>query len=110
MTPVPVAFIDGLGPSTLLFIGVVAVLLFGERLPEVGRSIGKQFAGLKKSMQGLQNEFRNAAMGDALNPLSGSSSSYSSSSSSYGSSSYKTDPEDHEMVTAPKFIPPKAEG
>jgi len=31
----------GLGPMELAIVGVIAVLLFGKRLPEVGRSMGK---------------------------------------------------------------------
>ena len=35
------AFFGAPGPMEMLIIGVVAVLLFGKRLPEVGRSLGK---------------------------------------------------------------------
>ena len=45
-------------PSMLVILGVLAVLLFGERLPEVARSIGKQFMEFKKSVGGIHEEFR----------------------------------------------------
>ena len=31
----------GIGPMEMVIVGIVAVLLFGKRLPEVGRSLGK---------------------------------------------------------------------
>ena len=41
----------GLGPMELMIVGVVAVLLFGKRLPEVGRSMGKSIVEFKKGMR-----------------------------------------------------------
>jgi sec-independent protein translocase protein TatA len=35
----------------LMIVGVVAVLLFGKRLPEVGRSMGKSIVEFKKGMR-----------------------------------------------------------
>lgn len=31
----------GLGPLEMAVVGVIAVLLFGKRLPEIGRSLGR---------------------------------------------------------------------
>jgi sec-independent protein translocase protein TatA len=41
----------GLGPMELMIVGVVAVLLFGKRLPEIGRSMGKSIVEFKKGMR-----------------------------------------------------------
>ena len=38
----------------MLVVMVVAVLLFGKRLPEVGRSLGKGLIEFKKGLQGLE--------------------------------------------------------
>ena len=58
MTILPLAFFDSfLSPSTMLLLLVVAVLLYGERLPEVAKAWGKQFMDLKKSFQGLRDQF-----------------------------------------------------
>ena len=39
-----------------LLIGLVAVLLFGRRLPEVGRSLGKALIEFKKGLRGVKDE------------------------------------------------------
>jgi sec-independent protein translocase protein TatA len=38
----------------------VAVLLFGKRLPEVGRSLGRGIVEFKKGIRGVEDEFRSA--------------------------------------------------
>ena len=45
-----------LGPWELVAIGVVAILLFGRRLPEVGRSLGRGIVELKKGLRGVADE------------------------------------------------------
>lgn len=50
----------GLGPAELLIIGVVAVMLFGSRLPQVARSLGKSLTEFKRGMDDVQGEFRDA--------------------------------------------------
>ena len=38
----------GLGPLEIVVIGALAVMLYGKNLPEVGRSVGKSIAELRK--------------------------------------------------------------
>ena len=49
-----------LGPYELVAIGVAAVLLFGRRLPEVGRSLGRGIVELKKGLRGVADEVTSA--------------------------------------------------
>jgi sec-independent protein translocase protein TatA len=53
------AFLD-FSPSTLLILGVIAVLLYGERLPEVARTAGRRFMDFKKGFDGMQDQLREA--------------------------------------------------
>lgn len=75
----------GIGHAELLMVGVVALLLFGSRLPEVARSMGRSLTEFKKGIQGVQDEFNDAA--------------------SAGTTAAHIDYDDHQP-TAPKFEPP----
>jgi len=45
-----------LGLPEMLVVMGVAVLLFGKRLPEVGRSLGKGIVEFKKGLRGMEEE------------------------------------------------------
>ena len=54
----------GIGHPELIIVGVIAVILFGSRLPSVARSMGRSLTEFKKGMHGLQeemNEVKSAA-------------------------------------------------
>jgi len=46
----------GIGPTEMLMIGIVGLLIFGNRLPEVGRGLGKGITEFKKGLKGIQDE------------------------------------------------------
>ncbi|MGH7129827.1 MAG: twin-arginine translocase TatA/TatE family subunit [Planctomycetaceae bacterium] len=97
MLPVP-AFLPFGSPSfsELAIILVIGLLLFGKKLPDVARSLGKGLIEFKRGVQGIENEVNTA--------------SYSARSTP-GSSKSRPVPEeeDHEPeMTAPKFEPPAA--
>jgi sec-independent protein translocase protein TatA len=50
------AFIGGLGPAEMVIVLVIGLLLFGSRLPEVGRSLGKSLAQFKRGLKGIETE------------------------------------------------------
>jgi sec-independent protein translocase protein TatA len=91
----------GMGMQEVVIILLIAVLLFGSRLPEVAKSLGSSYREFRKGLADLQSQID-------FNDT-GNSSSYSSSSGSgaYDDASYG-DFDDHEDVTAPKFEPPPA--
>ena len=78
------------GPMEMLIIGAIAVLLFGKRLPEVGRSLGKGIVEFKKGIHGIEEDIDSA-------------------SSSSSTSVAHDDTDDREEATAPKFEPPTKE-
>ena len=45
-----------LGPQELVILLVIGVLLFGRKLPEVGRYLGKGIVEFKKGMKGLEDD------------------------------------------------------
>jgi sec-independent protein translocase protein TatA len=45
-----------LGPMEMAVILLLGVLLFGRKLPEIGRSVGKSIVEFKKGMNGMENE------------------------------------------------------
>lgn len=48
--------LPNLGPMEMIIVMGVAVLLFGKRLPEVGRSLGKGIVEFKKGLRGFEDE------------------------------------------------------
>jgi sec-independent protein translocase protein TatA len=52
-----IAFGEGLfAPSHIILLLIVGVLLFGRRLPEVGRYLGKGIVEFKKGIKGLEDD------------------------------------------------------
>ncbi len=45
------------GGAEWLVIGLVGLLLFGRRLPEIARSVGKSIVEFKKGMRDVKGEF-----------------------------------------------------
>jgi sec-independent protein translocase protein TatA len=91
MAPV-LAFFPSLGPPEMIVVGVIAVLLFGKRLPEVGRSLGKGIVEFKKGLRGIEDEFINSTT-----PTPSSSTKPAETYTSTG----------HEIASnVPKFEPP----
>jgi len=48
------------GPTEMMLIGVIALLLYGGKLPEVAKEWGKTFSELRRNLTGVQNDFREA--------------------------------------------------
>ena len=55
-----IAFIGPIGWPEMLIIGLIGVLIFGKRLPEVGKSIGKGIVEFKKGLAGVDDEVNEA--------------------------------------------------
>ena len=91
-TPVLAFGLGAPGLPELVIFGTIALLLFGKRLPEVARSLGKGIVEFKKGVRGIEDEVSTAT--------------YNNGTSSAPRPSVPDEPEAAE-VTAPKFEPPK---
>lgn len=83
--------LPGVGYTELLFIVIIAVLLFGKQLPEVAKTVGKHYAKFRRSITDVQK---------TLDVTDTSTPDYQESSTS----SYDYD--EYDEPTAPKFDPP----
>ncbi len=83
----------GLGIQELAIVGLIAVLLFGRKLPDVAKSLGTSYREFKKGLTDIQSSVHSADFSAPAN-------SYSNSYDDY---------DDSEDPTAPKFEPPPAE-
>jgi sec-independent protein translocase protein TatA len=79
----------GLSPMELMIVGGIALLLFGSRLPEVARGLGKSVIEFKKGLNGIQDEITGTATPQSYTPPRASRVR-----------------EDREEPAAPKFEPP----
>ncbi len=46
----------GLGPMEILILVVLGVLLFGKKLPDIGRSLGKTVTEFRKGVKGMEDD------------------------------------------------------
>jgi sec-independent protein translocase protein TatA len=52
-----IVFANLFGPGQIILLLIVGVLIFGRRLPEIGRYLGKGLVEFKKGLHGLEDEF-----------------------------------------------------
>jgi sec-independent protein translocase protein TatA len=64
----PIGFLHGLGGPEVIIIGLVALLIFGNRLPNVMRSLGKSVTEFKKGVQGIEEDVDAAVTSEKKSP------------------------------------------
>ena len=83
----------GISSWEMVMVAMIGLLLFGKKLPEVARNVGKTVRDFKKGMTGFEDEIRD----NVHRPVA-------------SQTSYRPAPADErDEVTAPKFEPPKFE-
>jgi sec-independent protein translocase protein TatA len=60
MSPLPLAFLPNLGTTELMVVAFVSLLIFGNRLPSVMRSLGKSVTEFKKGVAGIEEDIDQA--------------------------------------------------
>jgi sec-independent protein translocase protein TatA len=90
-------FLSAPAPTEMIVLLVIAVLLFGQNLPEVARKIGKSFMEFKRAMKNIEDEIR--AVTSEL-PSGASARLAITKTSRPGDLGERDEP------TAPKFEPP----
>lgn len=60
----PFAFLGPFGPWEMAIVGLVCLLIFGNRLPSVMRSLGQSVTEFKKGISGVQDEIEQAVTAD----------------------------------------------
>ncbi len=61
-----------IGPMEMMMLMGLGVLLFGKRLPEVGRSLGRGIVEFKKGLNGVGDEFSAGSSGRSSSGYGGS--------------------------------------
>ena len=64
MTNPMLAFLSLPGGAEWIIILVIAVLIFGRRLPDIARSLGKSITEFKKGVKETEHEVKSAAADD----------------------------------------------
>lgn len=59
--PVHLAFLGQLGWLEIIALSLLGVLIFGKRLPEVGKSLGKGIVEFKKGLSGIEDDLDTAS-------------------------------------------------
>lgn len=95
----------GMGPTELIIVGIIAVLLFGRKLPEVAKSLGVSYREFRKGLNELQSQVNTREIYNSVT----STPSYKTYSETTSKSTTAGDVDDHSEPTAPKFEPPPAE-
>ena len=62
----PFAFLPNLGTTELMVVAFVSLLIFGNRLPSVMRSLGKSVTEFKKGVSGIEDDIDQAVNADKV--------------------------------------------
>lgn len=87
-----------IGMQEMFLLGIVAIVLFGKRLPEVARSLGGSYRDFRKGLTDFQRSFHDAAS-EVKAPITKTP-----------NKKRAEDFDDYDQPTAPKFsLPPRIE-
>jgi len=64
----PFAFLPTFGGYEMIIVALVCLLIFGNRLPSVMRSLGKSVTEFKKGVSGIEEDLDQAVTADKKTP------------------------------------------
>jgi sec-independent protein translocase protein TatA len=100
-------FLDLPAPTQLIVLLVLAVLLFGQNLPQVARSMGQKLTEFRRGLRNVEDEIRTIASEIASpNPDRPATENTKFREKTHALPDYEDDPSDRDEPTAPKFEPP----
>jgi sec-independent protein translocase protein TatA len=70
MPPLPFAIFQNLGMTELMIVAFVSLLIFGNRLPSVMRSLGKSVTEFKKGVNEVEEDVDKAVTAEPKKPAS----------------------------------------
>ena len=95
----------GISYSQLMIVLIVAVVLFGSRLPDVLRQVGKAYAQFRRSLSEFQYTLDDPDPNLRSNPRIGSSNAFQTRS--VKADTIDPGEDDFQRGAAPKFSPPQ---
>lgn len=105
-TSYTLGFLGNIGWPEILIVGVIMLLLFGRRLPEMGRSLGQGIVEFKKGLKDVTDDIKNEvdnATNDSKSKDSGRFESAKPHEQSGGTSQGHTNPSEMKaQVEAPR--------
>ncbi len=87
----------GIGISEMIVIGIVAILLFGSRLPVVARNLGRSYGELRRGLTDLKSSIDAEIEDSQNNPPAGTSGRSTALTAAL---------DDYDEPTAPRLNPP----
>ena len=101
------AFLGLPAPTQLIVLLVLAVLLFGQNLPQVARTWGQKLVEFRRGMKHIEDEIRSITSDlTSTAPTRPAISNSNPQDSPYNFSAPRDDAADRDEPTAPKFEPP----
>jgi len=88
----------GLAPQELIAVAVIAVLLFGSKLPDVAKSLGGSYREFRRGLNDIQQQFREVER-EVVRTID-------APASKKIASTVDEDKDDTREPSAPKFTPP----
>jgi len=60
LTPTTLALFGTIGTPEIIILALLGLLIFGKRLPEVGKSLGRGIVEFKKGLSGVEDDLDQA--------------------------------------------------